>query len=184
MSKLYSLVLCLSVAGAIALADPPNPPNPPDPPDPPHAAGQLKASLNGASEVPLVLTTGSGQANASVSSDQKSISLTLKFSNLVGVAKSASLYLGLPLTVGGPVAPICGGTMPACPTTASGSVTATIQASDIAAIAAQGLAAGDLATVLTSLMHGELYVNVITDKFPNGEIRGQLGRGFELGILH
>ena len=145
---------------------------------------QFRAVLDGNSEVPLVVTTGSGQVTASVSSDQKAISVTLNFAKLAGVAKSASIYLGLPGTIGGAVAPICGGTMPACPSTADGSVTATVQASDVTAINTQGLAAGDLASVITALNAGHLYVNVVTDKFSNGEIRGQLAHGFDVGRGH
>ena len=69
----------------------------------------------------------------------------------------------------------------ACPTTADGSVTITLSASDIAAIPAQGLAAGDVASVIQALANGAIYVNVVTTKFPNGEIRGQFGRGFGFG---
>jgi hypothetical protein len=146
-----------------------------------HGAGQFKSVLTGFSEVPAILTTGSGQVTLAVSSDQKALDVTLKFSKLVGVAQSANLYLGLPGTVGGTIAPICGGTKPACPTTADGSVTVTLAAADVAAIAAQGLTAGDLASVIHAIANGAVYVNVITSKFANGEIRGQIVRGFEFG---
>jgi len=146
-----------------------------------HATGPFKSNLNGFSEVPAVLTTGSGALTVTVSSDQKSLDVTLKFSSLVGVAQSASLYLGAPGTTGGAFAPICGGTKPSCPTAASGSVTVTLMSTDIAAVAAQGLAAGDLASVIPAIQNGVVYANVITNKFPNGEIRGQLERGYSFG---
>lgn len=148
-----------------------------------HGSGQFKSTLSGYNELPAVLTTGSGQLTIAVSSDQKSLNVTLNFSKLVGVAQSAGFYLGLPGTAGGLVAPICGGTTPACPTTADGTVTIALAANDILAIPAQGLTAGDIATALHALANGAIYVNVITDKFPNGEIRGQLGRGFSIGKL-
>jgi hypothetical protein len=53
----------------------------------------------------------------------------------------------------------------------------TITSADVLAIAAQGLAAGDLASLIQAMGDGAVYVNVNTDKFINGEIRGQLGRG-------
>ncbi len=145
-------------------------------------SGQFKGDLNGYNVVPAILTTGSGQVTVGVSSDQKSLSITLSFTKLEGVAQSAGLYLGLPATTGGIFAPICGGTKPACPTTADGSVTTTLAAGDVAAIPAQGLAAGDLASVIQALANGAVYVNIITSKFANGEIRGQSGRGFSFGI--
>jgi len=146
-----------------------------------HGEGQFKADLTGYNEVPAVVTTGSGQVTIAVSSDQTSLNVTLNFTDLVGVAQSANLYLGLPGTIGGAVAPICGTTKPACPTTADGTVTITLSASDVLAITAQGLAAGDLATAIQALANGAIYVNVTTTTFPNGEIRGQLGRGFGFG---
>jgi hypothetical protein len=143
-----------------------------------HGSGQFKGVLSGYNEIPAVLTTGSGQVTLAVSNDQKTLNVTLKFSNLVGVAQTASFYLGLPGTTGGVVAPICGGTKPACPTAATGTVTVALAVADIQAIAAQGLTAADLATALKALANGAIYVNVITDKFASGEIRGQVGRGF------
>ena len=143
--------------------------------------GQFKADLTGYNEVPAVVTTASGQVTVAVSSDQTELNVTLNFSKLLGVAQSASLYLGSSATTGGVVATLCGGTTPACPTAADGMVTVTLSASDVLAVAAQGLAAGDPASVIQALANGALYVNVVTTKFPNGEIRGQLGRGFSFG---
>ena len=168
MLKTSLLRLCLLVATTtFALAE--------------NGQGQFKANLTGYSEVPAVLTPGSGQITVTVSSDEKSINITLNFTKLAGVAQSAGLYLGLPATTGGLIAPICGGTKPACPTTADGTVTATLSATDVAAIAAQGLAAGDLASVIQALSNGAVYVNVLTNKFTTGEVRGQLVRGFGIG---
>src|SRR5262249_40977008 len=93
-----------------------------------HGSGQFKSELSGYAELPAVLTTGSGQVTIAVSSDQKSLNVTLKFSKLVGVAQTASFYLGLPGTAGGAVAQICGGMKPACPTTADGTVTISLAA--------------------------------------------------------
>jgi CHRD domain len=141
--------------------------------------GQFKTAVNGYNEVPAVVTTGTGQATVTVSSDQKSLSVTLNLTNLVGMPQSAGLYLALSGTTGGLIAPICAGAT--CPATTSGKVTITITDADIAGIPAQGLAANDLATVINALTTGAVYVNVITDKFPTGEIRGQFGGGFDFG---
>jgi hypothetical protein len=168
-TKLFGLCLLLGTA-TLVIAD-----------DNQQGQGQFKADLNGYNEVPAVLTTGSGQLALTLSSDQKSLEVTLKFTKLVGVAQSAGLYLGFPGTTGGLIAPICGGTKPTCPTAAAGTVTTTITAGDVPAIAAQGLTAGDLASVIQAVMNGAAYVNVLTNKFTNGEIRAQVQRGFDLG---
>ncbi len=169
MLKTKRLCLCVLLATA-ALAQP----NAPD-------SGKFKAVLSGYGEVPAVLTTGSGNVTIAVSSDQTSLNVTLNFSKLLGVSQSASLYLGSPATTGGVVAALCGGTAPACPTTADGTVTITLTASDVLALTAQGLAAGDLTSVIQALANGAIYVNVITSKFASGEIRGQFGPGFSFG---
>jgi hypothetical protein len=166
MLKTNLFCFCLLLA-SVALAQPNEPFN-----------GQFRANLTGYNEVPAVLTTGLGQLTVAASSDQTALNVTLNFNKLVGVAQSASLYLGSSGTIGGTVALLCGGTAPACPATADGTVTITLSASDVLAIPAQGLAAGDLASALQALANGAIYVNVITSKFANGEIRGQVSRGF------
>jgi hypothetical protein len=169
MLKANLFSLCLFVAAAtLALADDP-------------FNGQFKANLTGYNEVPAVLTTGSGQVTVAASSDRTALNVTLNFNKLVGVAQSASLYLGSSGTTGGTVALLCGGTAPACPATANGTVTITLSASDVLAIPAQGLAAGDLAGAIQAWANGAIYVNVITSKFASGEIRGQVSHGFFVG---
>lgn len=173
MFKTNRLCLCILLATAtLALADGPGNGQ---------FSGQFKADLTGYNEVPAVVTTGSGQVMVAVSSDQTSLNVTLNFSKLWGEAQSASLYLGSPGTTGGVVAVICGGAS-ACPTTADGTVTIMLSASDVLAVTAQGLAAGDLASVIQALTNGAIYVNVVTSKFANGEVRGQLGRGFSFSF--
>jgi hypothetical protein len=168
MFKTNGVCLCLLLAtAALAWGDP--------------DGGQFKSDLSGNNEVPVVLTTGSGQVAVAPSSDQMSLSVTLNFSKLIGVAQSAGLYLGASGTSGGLVTALCGGSKPACPTTAEGTVTITLSSSDVLAIPAQGLAAGDLTSVLQALANGSIYINVLTSTFPNGEIRGQVGRGFSFG---
>lgn len=169
MVKTNLLGLCLLVgAGTFAYAQE-------------HGPGQSQANLNGYNELPAVLTTGSGQVTVTVASNQDSLAVTLNFTKLVGTTPSASLYLGLPGTIGGLIAQICGASpLPACSTTSS--TTATITSSDVAGIAAQGLAKGDLASVIQAIRSGAVYVNIDTSTFPTGEIRGQLGFGFGFGF--
>jgi hypothetical protein len=85
-----------------------------------HDSGQFKANLIGYSEVPAVWTKGSGQVTVATSTGQTTWNVTQSITSLLGVAQPAGLYLGLPVTTGGALAPICGGTRPAGPTTANG----------------------------------------------------------------
>src|SRR5260370_21176701 len=70
--------------------------------------GQFKADLSGYQEVPTLSTVSSGQVNAKLSDDQKTITVTLTFTKLEGVATSAGLFFGATATTGGLVARICG----------------------------------------------------------------------------
>jgi hypothetical protein len=54
-------------------------------------------------------------------------------------------------------------------------VTGTIIATDVRAITAQGLAAGEISELIRAIKHGATYANVHTATFSNGEIRGQIG---------
>jgi hypothetical protein len=139
--------------------------------------GNYKADLSGYNEVLAISTTASGEITVQISADQKSLDVTLAFTKLEGVASAANLYLGMPATTGGIVANLCGTPKPACPTTANGTVTVTLGLSDVLAVTAQGILAGDMAALVSAIENGAVYVNVITSKFANGEVRGQLSRG-------
>jgi hypothetical protein len=74
---------------------------------------------------------------------------------------------------GGVIAFLCGGAgKPLCPE--SGSVSGTIIAADIIGPAEQGIAIGEFSEALRAFRTGSVYVNVHTQLFPNGEIRGQV----------
>ncbi len=139
--------------------------------------GNFKADLNGYNEVPTLSTQSSGQSTVKVADDGKSLTVTLSFAHLEGVAQSGHLGFGAPGMTSGILAYICGGTKTSCPTSPDGTATATIVAADVLAIGGQGIAAGDLAAVIRAIENGAVYVNVRTTKYANGEIRGQFGRG-------
>lgn len=132
----------------------------------------LRASLTGFSEVPATSTTGHGDFKAKIKNG--SIAFTLRYQDLEGSASAAHIHFGQRDVNGGVAAFLCGGGgKPACPP--SGTVTGIISASDVIGPADQGIAAGELDELLRAMKHGVTYANVHTDKFPDGEIRGQIG---------
>ena len=147
----------------------------------PVLAETRNARLDGFQEVPANSTTGRGVFIARISEDEESIQFVLSYSDLEFAASGAHIHLGQPDVDGGIVIHLCGtGGKPACPMF-SGTVTDTLDASDVVALPAQGIAAGELGEVIRAIRGRVTYVNVHTGSegppvigFPNGEIRGQI----------
>lgn len=139
----------------------------------------FKARLGGYQEVPSISTTGSGELRLKVNPAGTEIAYTLTYSGLA--ANAAHIHFAQSGVNGGILAFLCGAPKPACPA-APATVTGTIVAADIQAIAAQGIAAGAAGwpSALRAIRAGVTYANVHTPTYPSGEIRGQLwahGRG-------
>jgi CHRD domain len=133
---------------------------------------QFDARLRGFQEVPAVSTTGTGRFQAELGDNV--ISYELRYSGLEGAVSAAHIHLGQKDVAGAVIAFLCGGGgKPACPQ--SGTVTGTITPADIGAgAAAQGITTGEFAETVRALRAGVVYANVHSDKFPGGEIRGQV----------
>jgi hypothetical protein len=154
------------------------------------AATQFTATLTGYEEVPAVHTKGVGRVTLTFNSNN-TITFELTYSNLNSPAGAAHVHFGQPKVNGGVSFFFCGGGgKPACPpgnTSTPVTVTGTVAAADVAALPAQGLAAGDLAAIEEEIARGFTYANVHTATSPAGEIRGQLvdarysGRGYDSG---
>ncbi|MCC6862742.1 MAG: CHRD domain-containing protein [Bryobacterales bacterium] len=162
--RLASLVLVLVCALALALADSP--------------PGQARARLSGYNEVPPVYSPGTGAFSAVVDQTAKTIAVTLEYSALAGNAQAAHLHFGQKGVNGAVVVTLCGAGKPACPVK-EGTVTLTVGQGDIVAVPAQGIPAGGIDALLDAIDSGAVYVNVHSNLFPSGEIRGQVkpGRG-------
>ena len=140
----------------------------------PTGALAAKGKLEGFQEVPPISTTGSGKCT--VKPVEGALAVTLEYTGLTGTVTQAHVHLGQPGVNGGIMFFICTnlgncpmGT-PAFPA-AHSTVTRTVPAADILAIAGQGLGAGDLDAVVLALKKKATYCNVHTSTFPSGEIR-------------
>lgn len=132
----------------------------------------LRAKLRGFSQVPPVLSPATGRFVARLSED--AIEYELTYRNLSSDAFAAHIHFGHPTDNGGILVFLCGGNdKPACPLR-GGTVRGTIRAADVLAIPEQGVAAGDGSALLRIIRAGLAYVNVHTQNFPDGEIRGQI----------
>jgi hypothetical protein len=140
---------------------------------------QIRAQLDGFEEVPAVSTAGHGVFRATISNDGQSIEYELRYADLEGEVAQSHLHLGQPGVNGAIAIFLCtnlgngpAGTQPCPPAPAT--ISGTIVAADVIGPAAQGIEPGELGEVIRAIRHGSVYVNVHSDLFPGGEIRGQL----------
>lgn len=147
--------------------------------------GAASTRLRAFEEVPAISSPGDGRFNIRINGSGSSLSYQLTYSRLQGSVTQAHIHIAQRGVNGNIVIFLCSnlGNGPAgtqaCPPS-PGSVSGTITADDVVAnAAAQGIAAGELGEVLRAMRNGATYVNVHSDLFPGGEIRGQLrfGRG-------
>lgn len=133
--------------------------------------------LRGALEVPALSTPGGGRFEAAIGDDE--ITYRLNYSHLKGAVTQAHIHLGQRDVNGGIMVFLCSnlpgapaGTQP-CPAS-PGEISGTIHASDVIGPVGQGISPGEFHEVLRAMRIGITYVNVHTDLFQGGEIRGQL----------
>lgn len=141
----------------------------------------FSASLSGFEEVPVVLTTGEGRIIVEIAPDQNSLSYDLSYSGLEGNVLQSHIHAGQFSVNGGIMVFFCTNLgnnpdAPACPAS-PGSVSGTVMAADVVGPSGQGVTASEFAEVIRAIRAGTAYANVHSDKFPGGEIRGQLEPG-------
>ena len=136
----------------------------------------VKADLNGYQEVNSISTTGEGSFTASIDDDNQLITYELSYSALEGTTTTqAHIHFAQRSVNGSVTAFLCGGgDKPPCPAT-EGTVTDVIDAADVlAAVPDRGIEAGAFEEFVQAIRAGHTYVNVHTNKWPGGEIRGQI----------
>lgn len=140
-----------------------------------HRDVALRASLRGLNEVPPTASLATATLRASLDEDAQTITFTLDYRNLTANPGAAHIHFGPSKVNGGVMVFFCGGGgKPACPAATSGTVTGTITAADVVGPVAQGIAAGDFASVVRAIRTGNAYANMHNDRFPSGELRGQV----------
>ncbi len=128
-----------------------------------------------------ISSTATGSFQATIDDDAPAIHYTISFDGLEGNVTQSHIHFGERSVSGGISAWLCGtatlpgppGT-PTCPGPHSGSVSDTIVPADVIGPTAQGIAPGEFAELVAAIRAGRAYANVHSDKFPAGEIRGQI----------
>jgi hypothetical protein len=148
---------------------------------PVHAQGGTAVTrLRAFEEVPALSTPGGGFFTATINAEGTEINWRLQYFNLEGNVTQSHLHFAQKSVNGGIMVFLCSnlgngpfGTQ-TCPTR-NGTISGTIRGTDvIGSAASQGIAPGELFSVLRGIRAGVVYANVHTDLFPAGEIRGQL----------
>ena len=151
---------------------------------------EFRAILTGFNEVGAlnnqsgaIFTQGRGFLELKLDRTNETITYTLRFQNLSSAVTQAHIHFGKAHMAGGVMVFFCSnlasapaGTQP-CPAD-GGTVTGTLTAANVLAIAGQNVTAGDFNAVTDALLTDTAYANVHTTNFPAGEIRGQVMRGF------
>jgi hypothetical protein len=167
--QLAAVVAALGVLGVVAAAG---------------AGGQrdIREHLTGYEETPQTLsTTGVGEFRARVRDSR--IEYRLSYSGLESNVTQAHIHLGAEATTGGISVFLCRTTQtapegtPTCDGTTAGTVSGTIEPTDVIGPAGQGIAPGEYNELLRAIRAGATYANVHTVDRPTGEIRAQLERG-------
>jgi hypothetical protein len=132
------------------------------------AQGAFKAKLSGKEVVPAVETKAMGEADFKLSKDGKELTYILKLMDIEN-ASAAHIHTAMAGKNGGPVAGLFAG--PKKEGKFSGEIAkGTITDKDLIGPLA-GKTIGDLVKMIKD---GGAYVNVHTDKYPDGEVRGQI----------
>lgn len=154
----------------------------------------IHARCDGYQVVSSQSSTGTATFRAKVDRVNKTIQYTLSYSNLEGDIIQSHIHFSRPGSNGGIVLFLCtnAGNTPAsatpaplCPGTREGTVTGTLQASDVVYLpfgnqfppppnGTQGISPGDFDDVVRAIDAGATYVVVHTKAQPSGELRGQI----------
>ena len=135
----------------------------------------FRAKLDGGHETPSISTGATGEFRAKLNAAGDELSYELTYSGLEGGSTLfAHVHLGQTGVAGGVMFFLCGGGgKPACPN-GQGTVTGTVDASNVIGPAGQGISAGQFDKVIDAMRDRVSYANVHTASFPSGEIRGQI----------
>lgn len=139
----------------------------------------FQTDLSGYEEVPTLSTPATGTFSATVNEDATQIEYQLGYSGFTTPVQQAHLHLGRPAVNGGIIIFLCSNlpnpppNTPVCPET-EGEVSGTLTPEGVIGPEEQGITEGEFEKLLDAMRNGAVYVNVHTEQYPPGEIRGQL----------
>jgi hypothetical protein len=145
-------------------------------------AQNFSIPLTGFNEVPAaIFSPGSGTIDLLLDQASGTLSYTLSYSSLTTPVTQAHIHFGKQHVAGGIMVFLCSnlpnppaGT-PACPAN-GGTVSGTVNANGVIGPEQQNVSPGDFSALVAAITTRTAYANVHTEKFPAGEIRGDIRR--------
>ena len=146
---------------------------------------RLEAGLNGFNEVTSLSTPGRGSFKATINPERTQINYVLTFDDTEARVFMAHIHFGQEHTNGPISIWFCGGdgpvlpppsvpkSLPLCPPGGT-PLEGTVTAADVIGPAGQGIAPGEFEEVVRAILAGATYVNVHSEKYIPGEIRGKI----------
>jgi hypothetical protein len=134
-----------------------------------------------------ILSEGTATLVLKLDRAAQTVSYTLEYSGLSAAVTQSHVHFGKVHMAGGVMVFFCSnlatapaGTQP-CPAS-GGTVTGTLSAANVLAIAGQNVPAADFGALVDALESDTAYANIHTSSFPAGEIRGEIRRSFGFGF--
>jgi CHRD domain len=137
----------------------------------------FEVELTGFEEVPAVSTVASGEFEARINRSEQRVDYRLSYEDLEAPVLFAHIHIGQKDVNGGVTVFLCGGGTKPAPCPQSGTVEDSFGPSDVTSspgATAQGIAAGEFDELIRAMRAGVTYANVHSQKFPGGEVRGQI----------
>lgn len=153
-----------------------------------HRSFRAFAQLVPTEEVPALSSVASGRFRATIDRANQTISYELSYEGLEGAPAQAHIHVGQRRVNGGVSVFLCGNAPavppatfpqpPACPPSPA-TITGVLTAANIVGPAGQGIApsvgtVNEFDELVNMIGQGLSYANVHSDKFPGGEVRGQV----------
>jgi hypothetical protein len=143
---------------------------------------RIVVRLRSYEEVPAVSSAASGLFRARINEAAGTITYELSYQGLQGDVRQSHIHFGQRSVNGGISVFLCQtatnpdptGGAPTCGASPA-AMTGTLTAANIIGPTGQGIAATEFAELIRAIRAGVAYVNVHTNLFPGGEIRGQAG---------
>jgi hypothetical protein len=135
------------------------------------SAQTLVATLNGGEETPILNTGAVGTVEVSVDVPNQEILVTLRVFNIPTPTTAGHIHIG-PVGIAGPVVI----NFPEALVGRTGDFAMNFRVGPAQFVARPAIGINSMEDAMQAILLGNSYVNIHTQQFPGGEIRGQLNR--------